>query len=90
MREQYKIAVLYIGPGQSDRDAILHNTMGSADFTELIEGLGWTVSLSSHKGYNGGLKMTSGTFDQHRPSHVTSVKPCIQARVCTTGLQQQR
>jgi hypothetical protein len=54
-RQIYKMAVLYVGPGQEDQHSILSNTCGSKQFEEFVSGLGWEVELSTHKGYMGGL-----------------------------------
>ena len=47
----YKVAVLYVAPGQEDKHSILRNSCGSKDFEEFVAGLGWEVSrLSDAKG----------------------------------------
>ena len=45
-RMTYKVAVLYVGPGQEDKYSILRNSSGSRDFEEFVAGLGWEVSSS--------------------------------------------
>jgi hypothetical protein len=40
-RMTYKVAVLYVGPGQEDKQSVLRNTSGSRDFEEFVAGLGW-------------------------------------------------
>jgi hypothetical protein len=42
-RQIYKMAVLYVGPGQEDQHSILSNTCGSKQFEEFVSGLGWEV-----------------------------------------------
>ena len=60
VREHHKIAVVYVGPGQDDRDVILNNTSGSVQYEEFVRAIGWEISLATHKGYNGGLKHSHG------------------------------
>jgi hypothetical protein len=55
-RMTYKVAVLYVGPGQEDKHSILRNSSGSRDFEEFVAGLGWEVNMETHAGYMGGLK----------------------------------
>ncbi len=42
-RATYKVAVLYVGPGQEDKAAILSNKGGSRYYEEFVAGLGWEV-----------------------------------------------
>eukprot|EP00051_Salpingoeca_urceolata_P012952 m.161560 g.161560 ORF g.161560 m.161560 type:complete len:2199 (+) comp17650_c2_seq2:156-6752(+) len=56
VREQHKIAVVYVGDGQDNKQAILANARGSPCFDEFVGGLGWGVTLEEHNGYNGNLK----------------------------------
>jgi len=42
-RATYKVAVLYVAPGQEDKAAILSNTNGSRYYEEFVAGLGWEV-----------------------------------------------
>ncbi len=55
-REAHKIAVIYVGEGQEDRESILYNSSGSAEYEEFVSGLAWEVELESHAGFMGGLK----------------------------------
>jgi hypothetical protein len=43
-REIIKIAVLYVGPGQEDEQAILSNTQGSGLYHDFVSSLGWEVN----------------------------------------------
>ena len=45
-RETHKIAVIYIGPGQQDKQAILSNEIGSQDYEDFLDALAWNVSQS--------------------------------------------
>ncbi|KAM7541229.1 hypothetical protein Aperf_G00000034673 [Anoplocephala perfoliata] len=54
-RQSYKIAVVYIAPGQEDKQAILSNSRGSIEFERFISSLGWPVNLATHQGFKGGL-----------------------------------
>ncbi len=60
MREHHKVAVVYVGPGQDDRDTVLNNTSGSLQYEEFLKAIGWEVQLAFHKGYNGSLKHSHG------------------------------
>ena len=42
-RQTYKVAVLYVAPGQEDKTSILLNSRGSKEYEEFVAGLGWEV-----------------------------------------------
>lgn len=79
MREQHKIAVIYVASGQEEREQILANEHGSREFEQFVSGLGWPVNLAQHKGYNGGLRGATGNiihythtmFPQYSIHHLT-------------------
>ncbi|KAJ3428518.1 rho gtpase-activating protein [Anaeramoeba flamelloides] len=54
-REAQKIGVIYISNEQTHQNDILSNQFGSPLFEEFINGLGWEVDLTKHRGYIGGL-----------------------------------
>eukprot|EP00042_Codosiga_hollandica_P058728 m.889761 g.889761 ORF g.889761 m.889761 type:complete len:1973 (+) comp59948_c0_seq2:1284-7202(+) len=61
IREHHKIAVVYVGSGDEDRDRILKHSSGSPRFERvLLDRIGWPVNLTTHKGYSGGLKSNQG------------------------------
>ena len=47
-RQIYKMAVLYVAPGQEDVHSILTNTQGSPAFEHFVSGLGWEVQSAPH------------------------------------------
>jgi hypothetical protein len=51
-----KIALLYVGDGQENEQAILHNVSGSAAYDAFVNSLGWEVDIATHDGYLGGLE----------------------------------
>jgi hypothetical protein len=51
----HKVGVIYIGEGQTDEREILHNVMGSADYTAFLGDLGTLVRLKGAKFNTGGL-----------------------------------
>ncbi|KAF9381562.1 Ral GTPase-activating protein subunit alpha-1 [Podila verticillata] len=55
-RETFKIALLYVGPGQEGEQSILHNHCGSRAYNRFVRDLGWQVDLATHSGYLGGLE----------------------------------
>lgn len=55
-RQTYKFAVIYIGPGQEDKQSILSNSRGSIEFERFVSSLGWSVNLATHHGFKGGLQ----------------------------------
>ncbi len=57
-RETHKIAVIYIGLGQEDKQSILSNQCGSKDYEDFLNGLAWNIDLESHEGFMGGLPRT--------------------------------
>jgi hypothetical protein len=54
-RECHKIGLIYVRPGQESQQEILKNDGASHEFKEFVSGLGWDVSLETHKGFLGGL-----------------------------------
>jgi len=70
-REMLKMGVVYVKEGQEDQKVILSNDTKSAFYKEFVRGLGWTVDVSQHRGYLGGLdpKFTTGT---HTPYYADS------------------
>lgn len=60
-REAHKIAVIYVGDGQEDKQSILSNTSGSQEFEDFVSGLGWEVELETHTGFMGGLSKSKAT-----------------------------
>ncbi|KAG0348001.1 Ral GTPase-activating protein subunit alpha-2 [Podila humilis] len=55
-RETFKVALLYVGPGQEGEQVILHNQCGSEAYNRFVNDLGWQVDLGTHSGYMGGLE----------------------------------
>lgn len=60
-RENHKIAVFYVGPGQEDKQSILSNSEGSAKYEQFVSELGWEVELATHAGFMGGLEKNLST-----------------------------
>lgn len=56
-REVHKVAVIFVGKDQQDKQAILSNNSGSEGFNKFVDGLGWPVKIGSPNffGYAGGL-----------------------------------
>ena len=44
-RQTYKVAVLYVAPGQEDKMSILSNSYGSHQYEDFIAGIGWEVYI---------------------------------------------
>ena len=61
IREIMKIAVLYVGPGQTDEASILRNSAGSPAYNHFVASLGWRIDVASHPGYLGGLERNGTT-----------------------------
>ncbi|VDM17756.1 unnamed protein product [Hydatigera taeniaeformis] len=55
-RQTYKIALVYVGPGQEEKQDILSNSRGSVEFQQFASNLGWPVNLANHQGFTGGLQ----------------------------------
>lgn len=54
-RETHKIAVIFVGDGQEDKNSILQNSSGSTTFENFVSAIGWEVELETHMGFCGGL-----------------------------------
>nr|XP_018896706.1 PREDICTED: ral GTPase-activating protein subunit alpha-1 isoform X1 [Bemisia tabaci] len=72
-RETHKIAVIYVGDGQENKDVILSNCGGSAAYEQFISQLAWEVQLDSHTGFMGGLQPSPSTA----PYFATSLTEAI-------------
>uniref|UniRef100_A0A0X3PIQ9 Rap-GAP domain-containing protein n=4 Tax=Schistocephalus solidus TaxID=70667 RepID=A0A0X3PIQ9_SCHSO len=60
-RETHKLAVVYVAPGQEEKQEILSNRRGSLEFENFVAGLGWQVELAKHRGFLGGLDQSGQT-----------------------------
>ncbi|XP_019874544.2 probable Rho GTPase-activating protein CG5521 isoform X2 [Aethina tumida] len=54
-RETHKVAVIYVAPGQEDKNSILSNQGGSAAYEQFLAALAWEIELEGHTGFLGGL-----------------------------------
>ncbi|KAI9342555.1 hypothetical protein BDR26DRAFT_270352 [Obelidium mucronatum] len=74
-RETIKVALLYVGPGQEDESCVLRNNAASLEYKELVESLGWEISVSNHSGYLGGLErnQTCGTRARYYCDNVVEI-----------------
>lgn len=45
-REVHKVAVIYVGEDQEDKNSILSNSSASSEFDRFVEELGWEVLMS--------------------------------------------
>ncbi|XP_063984657.1 probable Rho GTPase-activating protein CG5521 isoform X4 [Diachasmimorpha longicaudata] len=54
-RETHKMAVIYVGQGQEDKNSILGNVTGSKEYESFVARLAWEVELENHTGFRGGL-----------------------------------
>jgi len=75
-RETHKIAIIYIAPGQEDKNSILSNTGGSQAYENFIAALAWEVELESHTGFMGGLQKNK-TTGSTAPYYATSFTEVI-------------
>ncbi|XP_065187715.1 ral GTPase-activating protein subunit alpha-2-like [Sycon ciliatum] len=71
-RETHKIGVVYVGPGQAEKTAILSNTKGSAQFEAFVAAISWEVDLAAHPGFMGGLQRNA-TTGSTAPYYATSM-----------------
>lgn len=55
-RETHKVAIIYVGPGQEDKNSILSNQGGSIAYEQFLASLAWEVELDGHTGFMGGLQ----------------------------------
>ncbi|XP_012254870.2 probable Rho GTPase-activating protein CG5521 isoform X5 [Athalia rosae] len=54
-RETHKMAVIYVGQGQEDKNSILNNVTASKEYESFVARLAWEIELESHTGFLGGL-----------------------------------
>lgn len=55
------MAVIYVAPGQEDKNSILSNEGGSVAYEEFLAALAWEVELEAHNGFLGGLQRQGST-----------------------------
>ncbi|KAG5874291.1 hypothetical protein JTB14_005721 [Gonioctena quinquepunctata] len=55
-RETHKFAVIYVAPGQEDKNSILSNEGGSVAYEQFLAALAWEIELEGHTGFVGGLQ----------------------------------
>ncbi|KAL3287319.1 hypothetical protein HHI36_001794 [Cryptolaemus montrouzieri] len=60
-RETHKVAIIYVGLGQEDKNSILSNQGGSALYEQFLASLAWEIELESHTGFLGGLQRGRST-----------------------------
>ncbi|XP_050302652.1 probable Rho GTPase-activating protein CG5521 isoform X3 [Anthonomus grandis grandis] len=60
-RETHKFAVIYVAPGQEDKNSILSNQSGSAAYEQFLASLAWEIELEYHTGFLGGLQKQGST-----------------------------
>ncbi|CAD5210290.1 unnamed protein product [Bursaphelenchus xylophilus] len=55
-REVHKVALIYVGMGQEDKQSILSNSRATPAFDDFVSRLGWPADIGpDHHGYTGGL-----------------------------------
>jgi hypothetical protein len=57
----FQVAVIYVAPGQEDKNSILSNQGGSASYEQFLAALAWEVELEGHTGFLGGLQRLGST-----------------------------
>ena len=62
-RSTHKIGVIYVGNGQRTQEDLLENQENNVpkEFFNLVGKLGWTVDLTTHQSFTGGLDVTGFT-----------------------------
>ncbi|KAI4469242.1 tuberin [Holotrichia oblita] len=60
-RETHKVAIIYVAPGQEDKNSILSNQGGSAAYEQFLASLAWEIELEGHTGFLGGLPRQGST-----------------------------
>lgn len=53
--------MIYVAPGQEDKNSILSNQGGSAEYEQFLASLAWEVELEGHTGFLGGLQRQGST-----------------------------
>jgi hypothetical protein len=74
-RETVKIGVIYVANGQEMQKQLLKNEKGSPLYYEFVDGLGWPVDLSTHRGFLGGLdsNLSTGSVAPYYANATTEV-----------------
>jgi len=80
-RECYEIGIIYVKKGQMESE-IYQNTSASKDFNDFLDGLGWKIKMSEHRGFKGVAEGTNeenscyyATFDSELLFHVAHLIP---------------
>ncbi|XP_057662756.1 ral GTPase-activating protein subunit alpha-1 [Diorhabda carinulata] len=75
-RETHKFAIIYVAPGQEDKNSVLSNQSGSVAYEQFLAALAWEVELENHTGFLGGLQR-QGTTGLTAPYIATSFLEAI-------------
>ncbi|XP_050506318.1 ral GTPase-activating protein subunit alpha-1 isoform X2 [Diabrotica virgifera virgifera] len=75
-RETHKFAIIYVAPGQEDKNSVLSNQGGSIAYEQFLASLAWEVELEGHTGFLGGLQR-QGTTGLTAPYIATSFLEAI-------------
>lgn len=57
----FQVAIIYVAPGQEDKNSILSNQGGSTEYEDFLAALAWEVELEGHTGFLGGLQRQGST-----------------------------
>ncbi|KAI3636495.1 hypothetical protein MIR68_005440 [Amoeboaphelidium protococcarum] len=80
-KDAHKIAVLYVGPGQSSQQEILANSYGSVQYNDFLNNLGaWSFlkDAKSNNVFTGGLDTSEDQLDgKFVITHVDNVQQCV-------------
>jgi len=66
--------VLYINRGEKEESVIINNRLGSAEYLQFVQNLGWLVDMRQHRGYKGDLDaVTTGVQAPYYATYNTEV-----------------
>lgn len=57
----FQFAVIYVAPGQEDKNSVLSNQGGSVAYEQFLAALAWEIELEGHTGFCGGLQKQGST-----------------------------
>jgi len=64
-RETIKVGLIYVAEGQEDQNVILRNETKTRPFQDFVLGLGWTVDITKHRGFDGKLDRQNNTTGRY-------------------------
>jgi hypothetical protein len=91
-RECHKIGVIFVKEGQEHQRVILQNDKGSEMYEKFVDGIGWNIDVTKHRGFLGGLdpRHTTGKYAPYWANATTEIIFHVASRMPTNPSDPQQ